>query len=274
MRKVAILPTLCTLGNAICGMSALVFATHISVAAAYFEPKQSFFISGCLIFLAMIFDVLDGYLARRTKAASQFGAELDSLCDAISFGVVPGFLLIKLGGNVDHRLMRDLYLVVAMLYMCCAVLRLARFNIQSTLEEKSHTVFSGLPSPAAAGCIAAMMMLYYNYTDIRWVPEFFIEHVIPTIAPLAGMIVALLMVSRVPYPHLANRVLRRRQHFNRVIQIVLFLFGIYLFHVLVLVLAFWGYALSGPIKLAWRRITRGVWSAPAEVVENPSTPIK
>lgn len=274
MRKVAILPTLCTLGNAICGMSALIFATHISVAAAYFEAKQASFLAGSLVFLAMIFDVLDGYLARRTKAASQFGAELDSLCDAISFGLVPGFLLIKLGGHIEHRLMRDLYLVVAMLYMCCAVLRLARFNIQTNLDDKSHRVFNGLPSPAAAGCIAAMVMLYYNYTDIRWVPDTMIEVVIPTIAPLAGMVVALLMVSRVPYPHLANRVLRRRQHFNRVIQVVLFLFGIYLFHVLVLVLVFWGYALAGPVRLAYRRLTRGIWTAPPEPIENPSTPVK
>lgn len=271
VKKILILPTLCTLGNAVCGLAALVFAAHVSVAAHYnFSRDQAAYISGLLVFLAMIFDVLDGYLARRTKSASQFGAELDSLCDAISFGVVPGFLLIRLGDQFEGRLFKDLFLAVALLYMCCAVLRLARYNVQTTLDIKSHRSFQGLPSPGAAGCIAALVTLRYNFSDIRWVPDELINSFFPMLAPFVGVAAALLMVSRVPYPHLANRVLHRRQRFSRIVQVVLILFGVYLFRELALAVLFWGFAAAGPLRLALRRTA----SPSAAQIELPAPPPK
>lgn len=267
VKKIPILPTLCTLGNAVCGLSALVCAAHISIAQYYFSAQQAAYLSGLLLFIAMIFDVLDGYLARRAKAASQFGAELDSLCDAISFGAVPGFLLVRMGDAFETRIVRDLFMVVALLYMCCAVLRLARFNVQSTLELVSHRSFQGLPSPGAAGCIAAVVVLQNNFSEIRWVPSAWIDQALPLFALFLGVAVALLMVSRVPYLHLANRVLLRRQRFHRVVQIVLILFGIYLFRELALALLFWGYAAAGPVRYLWRR---GL-PASSAVIEVPIT---
>ena len=267
MKKIAILPTLFTLGNAVCGVTALVCAAHISVAQYYLSQRQAFYLSGLLVFVAMVFDVFDGYVARRAKAASQFGAELDSLCDAISFGVVPGFLLMRLGEEFEGRMFRDLYFAVAMLYVCCTVLRLARFNVQTTLDPKAHRSFLGLPSPAAAGCLAALVVVRFNFTEIRWLPDELMDSFIPVFAPFAGVIVALLMVSRIPYVHLPNRVLHRRQRLSRVVQIVLLLFGVYLFRELALVILFWGYAAYGPVRLAFRRAQAPVPAA----IEAPPT---
>src|SRR4051794_6657888 len=114
MRKIAILPTLCTLGNGICGFTSILCAAHAGLSSGW-SPQLAAYVSGWLIFVAMLFDVLDGYVARRSKTASPFGAELDSLCDAISFGVAPAFLLIQLGAKLEARPARDLFFVVALL---------------------------------------------------------------------------------------------------------------------------------------------------------------
>src|SRR5262245_20169188 len=155
VRKIAILPTVCTLGNGTCGFLAILLTAQVSVGKLLATPELAAYLSGWLIFMAMVFDVLDGYIARRSKTASQFGAELDSLCDAISFGVAPAFLLVNLGNKAELQLSQHLYFGVAMLFVWCVVLRLARFNVQTTLDEKSHRFFKGLPSPGGAGCIAS-----------------------------------------------------------------------------------------------------------------------
>src|SRR5262245_28167529 len=95
VKKLAILPTLLTLGNAICGFAALAFASKIALGDS--NTDVFFAYSAWLILAAMIFDGLDGYVARLSRTASDFGGELDSLCDAITFGVAPAFLLLRLG---------------------------------------------------------------------------------------------------------------------------------------------------------------------------------
>src|SRR5687768_5164089 len=114
MKRIHLIPTFCTLCNAACGFLAILFASRTSIATGM-SQDLAYYVSGWLIFAAMLFDVFDGYLARRVKSASQFGAELDSLCDAISFGVAPAFLVIQLGANFEGRLARDVFLVVATL---------------------------------------------------------------------------------------------------------------------------------------------------------------
>src|SRR5580698_2563564 len=118
LRTIAILPTLFTLGNLACGFFAIVVAARVErpttdkipQAAAIeatspmtmlrsldrTDPVHNCMLSGWLIFLAMIFDALDGHVARLAKTTSDFGAQLDSLCDIVTFGVAPGFLLVKM----------------------------------------------------------------------------------------------------------------------------------------------------------------------------------
>src|SRR5579884_4178741 len=125
MKKIAILPTLLTLGNAICGFAAIAYASKINPGQP--GTERFFAISGWLIFAAMVFDALDGYVARLSRVASKFSAELDSLCDAISFGLAPAYLLMRMGPGWEplpslHQALAG----IAALYMVCAILRLAR----------------------------------------------------------------------------------------------------------------------------------------------------
>lgn len=254
MRKIAIIPTLCTLGNAACGFASIIYAANLNPEVV--RPEKAAYISGWLILVAMVFDALDGYLARISKTASNFGVQLDSLCDAISFGVAPGFLLVRLGFPFQsHRVIWDVFLIIASLYMFCAILRLARFNVQTTTDVKSHRSFLGLPSPAAGGCIASLAILRYGFTDLGFAQDAVINPVIHRVAPVAALVVALLMVSRVPYPHFVSRLLGTRRHsFARLVQLILAIFLIFLFPELTLVLGFWIYALSGPVALGINRL--------------------
>ena len=117
IRTIAVFPTLLTLGNLICGFFAIVVAARIEKpdgdwsATIDIVDTTNVMLSGWLIFLAMVFDGLDGYVARLARTTSDFGAQLDSLCDVVSFGVAPGFLLVKMcpqftlrsqPGGVDH----------------------------------------------------------------------------------------------------------------------------------------------------------------------------
>ena len=87
MHKIAILPTLLTLGNAVCGFASIAYASRIGMAGSESDKNVLFLLSGGLILVAMVFDMLDGYVARLSKSSSDFGGQLDSLCDAISFGL-------------------------------------------------------------------------------------------------------------------------------------------------------------------------------------------
>src|SRR5207244_2409958 len=104
-------------------------------------------VAGALILAAMIFDALDGYAARLTRSASEFGGQLDSLCDAISFGLAPAFLLLRLRLQWQSPAVQQAIAVIAALYLVCAILRLARFNVENSPDPASHRRFKGLPSP-------------------------------------------------------------------------------------------------------------------------------
>jgi CDP-diacylglycerol--serine O-phosphatidyltransferase len=268
-KRIAILPTLCTLANAACGLAAIVFAARFNVAEG-FPRETALYISGWLIYAAMVFDLFDGFIARRTKTASNFGAELDSLCDGISFGAAPAFLLLQLGAVFEDRKIKELFLLVAMLYMMCALLRLARFNVQTDLDAKSHRVFRGLPSPAAAGALASLVVLHYNFTDPRLAPDAVVNPVINVVAPVGALVVALLMVSPVPYVHAANRILHRRFNFSRLVQFMLVVFALVLLREFALVIGFWSYALWGPVRMLL--VQAGLTRLPGSSETNETAP--
>ena len=165
--------------------------------------------SGWLIFLAMVFDALDGYVARLSRTASDFGAQLDSLCDLVTFGVAPAFLLVKMCPHFAF-FHREAVWVIAASYAACAALRLARFNVE-TSDEDEHLHFSGLPSPAAAAAIAGFAIMFYHACGRRTIRLRFateIDVVLQIVLPFFALMVALLMVSRIPYPHVVNQVFR------------------------------------------------------------------
>jgi CDP-diacylglycerol--serine O-phosphatidyltransferase len=200
---------------------------------------------------AMIFDALDGFVARMTRTASNFGAQLDSLCDLISFGVAPAFLTFALTRDVPGFWARPVQ-AVCVLYSMCALIRLARFTVETTPDESAHREFAGLPSPAAAGVVAAAVL-----------PSRFLDSTYPEVlaairASLPGLALAtgILMVSRVRYVHVVNKLLRGRRPFVTLIEISLVAALLYQFQEFAFFIAFFGYALSGPALWVKRRLVR------------------
>jgi CDP-diacylglycerol--serine O-phosphatidyltransferase len=253
LKRIAILPTLFTLGNGVCGFAALAYAGRIGLHESN-VVSDDFYLALCgwLIIVAMIFDALDGYIARLSRSVTAFGGELDSLCDAVSFGVAPAFLLLRLGPSWELPLLHQMLAVIATLYVVCALLRLARFNVEALQQPAANTGgkrFKGLPSPAAAGCIASLAILrgeiVHRWTMLQPDQVHMIVQGIQAWSMIGGLFVALLMVSRVPYPHLSRyfrSALRRRRPFDHLIFLVLAGFFIALIQELALPILFWGYA--------------------------------
>ncbi len=258
MKKIAILPTLLTLGNAVCGFAAIAYAGKIGqLDSTPISDNYYLVLSGWLIVAAMVFDSLDGYVARLSRSTSRFGLELDSLCDAVSFGAAPAFLLLRMGPGWDRPLFHQMLAAIAALYMVCAILRLARFNVQAQTESTSSKKFSGLPSPAAAGCVASLAILRGEVLS-GWfqVDPALANAVIEAWATLGALLVALLMVSQVPYPHLTKQLLRGRRHFNHLITLVLIVFFIAVVKHMAVAVGFWGYAVYFMARASWVRATR------------------
>ena len=174
------IPNLITLMSLIAGISSIKFSIQANWKLAVL-----------MIMLAAFFDFFDGWMARKLKKSSQFGAELDSLSDFISFGLAPS-LLINL--CFTHELGRIGW-VISLFYIVCAALRLARFNIENMKEQSK--VFYGIPSPAAAGVI--MIPLYLNFID-----QVQITINYPLFCALLTTFAGIMMISRVPTPSVKN----------------------------------------------------------------------
>lgn len=141
----SIVPNLFTLVNLFMGFSALV---HIA--------DGNFKKAALYILIAGVFDMLDGVVARILKATSEFGVELDSLCDAVSFGVVPSFLLY----HVYFHQFNEMGILLASFPALAGVSRLARFNVQTnSFEDKQY--FTGLPIPSGAFLIISYVIFFH-----------------------------------------------------------------------------------------------------------------
>jgi CDP-diacylglycerol--serine O-phosphatidyltransferase len=271
VKKIAILPTLLTLGNAVCGFSAIAYASRID---GDLGNEHYYATSAWLILLAMLFDVLDGYTARLSKTASNFGGELDSLCDGISFGAAPAFLILRLGREWEQIPIRSTIALIATLYMVCALLRLARFNVENTPDPAGHKRFKGLPSPVAAGCILSLAMLRSQVASdyFKFDPDV-VRLVVKYLAPFGALAVALLMVSRVSYPHLTKQLLRGRRHYTYLLRIILALFVLALALELSVIPLFWGYTLIFLARHLWvRAFHREIVMEPSSVpLEGPGS---
>jgi CDP-diacylglycerol--serine O-phosphatidyltransferase len=264
LRPISMLPTLFTLGNLVCGFFAIVVASRVArpegTDLSTATDLHNVMLSGWLIMAAMVFDALDGHIARLARSTSDFGAQLDSLCDVVSFGIAPAFLLVKMCPDFAY-LHREPAWIIAAAYAACAAMRLARFNVE-TGDEDDHLHFSGLPSPAAAGSIAGFAIILYTLM-IKAEPHFIPESVrsvsyavLQTVLPFFALVVALLMVSRVPYPHVVNQVFRGRKPFGLLVKLVFFGVALALVRGYAVPIVFCLFALGGPARLAWERIVQ------------------
>ena len=194
--------------------------------------------------LAMVFDFLDGKVARLTGSESAFGVQIDSLSDVLSFGLVPA-VLVKTLAEFEFRMSPKSTLILSCFYLCGAVLRLARFNVEADLENDDHKSFRGLPSPAAAAGVGAIVFLYAS----REYPAY--DGYIRTVLPYLVSLLGILMWTKLPYIHFANVLLTERRHFSHLL-IILMTIGVVVWHphisIAVLMLA---YSLSGPVLYIW-----------------------
>ncbi len=281
MKKIAVLPTLLTLGNGICGFASITFISKILPTDTAAANELNFAWAGWFILFAMVFDMLDGYVARLSKTASDFGGELDSLCDVVSFGVTPAFLLLKLGpGWEPNAFLHQVLAGIAALYFACTALRLARFNVANDTDASSHKRFRGLPSPGAAGCIAALAILRgeFGTTPVaRWLEidpdatRAIVSRIVEIAAPLGALIVALLMVSNVPYPHITGKIFRGKKHIGHLIQVLLVAFILLMFRSLAPLLIFWIYAFVFPLRAMIVRNLRADTEAESPPLDKPAS---
>jgi CDP-diacylglycerol--serine O-phosphatidyltransferase len=252
-------PTTFTLGNLVCGFFAIVVASRVdtqSVEAISPADPTNVMLSGWLIFLGIIFDALDGYVARLSGAASDFGAQLDSLCDLVTFGVAPGFLLVKMCPQFAF-LHKEAVWVIAAAMAACAALRLARFNVE-THDEDDRLTFIGLPSPAAAASIAGFGIMFYTLrkedNPLIYAQE--IDNVLQYVLPGFAVLVSLLMVSRIPYPHVVNQVFRGERTFAHVVAVIFALVAVMVIRGYSVPIICCAFVLFGPIHFCWEKVVR------------------
>lgn len=273
MKSIATLPNLLTLANAACGLLAIsrtIDALSLAGDEVMFYEKMK---NACfLIFLAMIFDGLDGMVARLTKTTSDFGAQLDSFADAITFGVAPAILAKSLvqheGPLLGYSISPRLSFAACACFSLLAILRLARFNLESGTEKKKGKFFRGLPSPAAAGSVASLIWIYLVLLQpnvaadegvaglvggfelkgispfLAWVPPLLLVWL-----PLLG----LLMVSRIRYPHGFAWISSERSNFFNLVAVVFIAGALYLAPVYLLFVAFHFVVFSGLVRTALGR---------------------
>ncbi len=224
--RIYLLPNLFTTGNLFCGFYGLVSAI-----------QGDFFKAAVAILVAMIFDILDGRVARYTGSTSRFGIEYDSLCDLVSFGVAPAILVYTFALQTYGRY----GWLAAFLYVACAALRLAKFNVQA-VKESSY--FTGLPSPGAAGLMASTVLFSL------W---FGLEQPVKHIAILIMVyIISYLMVSNAPYFSFKKFSFAEKHPFYALVFFVLILTVMAAEPPLTLFIGFLLYTLSGPLLLALR----------------------
>lgn len=164
-----VLPNLITTASMLCGFSAILMALDAYYGAyGGADMPQSFTKAAILVFIAMIFDGLDGRVARMTNSASAFGEQYDSLSDLISFGIAPALIIYLWALKESHfNMIGGLSWVVAYIYLACAALRLARFNVQIGKVDKRF--FVGMPSPTAAAIVVGFVWFGENIgLDSPW----------------------------------------------------------------------------------------------------------
>ncbi len=222
-RGVIILPSAFTLGNLFFGLYAIVAASRGDMVWA-----------GWFIIFAGTLDMLDGRIARLTRTGSKFGAELDSLVDAISFGVAPGYIMYHLFFS-DTQWSWTLSYV----YVTAVVVRLARFNVEAGGDQKRY--FHGLPSPAAGMLLAS----FYPFSQTPFFEVYLSDRPWGQIIAVGMVLIGVLLVSHVPYAKVPRIGLRGARGITNTVLVLGGLFAAlavprYFFFPMLLLYASWG----------------------------------
>lgn len=218
-----ILPNMMTIANLFCGFMSIIFSL-----------KGEFRYAAIAVVIAAVFDQLDGRLARLTHATSKFGAELDSLCDLVSFGLAPAMLMYQWALHPYGRF----GIMACFLFVACGALRLARFNVQVGVVEKNY--FQGLPIPMAAGIVTSS---YLAFEDQGWTPDEWRGLL------LFGMVIlmAFVMVSNFRYRSFKDLDLKERKAFKYLVAALVVLVVVAIYPEVMLFVLFLTYGTLGAI---------------------------
>jgi len=229
-RGIYLLPTIFTIGNLFCGFYSLVLAF-----------RGDFERAALMIIVAGVLDGLDGRIARLTGTTTEFGNQFDSLADVVSFGVAPALLAYRWAllpmGRIGW--------LVTFLFLVCAAMRLARFNIQANVGDKRF--FAGLPSPSAAGALACVVFAIPVSSGVNWAPI--------AVAILVSTL-GLLMVSRFRYRSFKEFDLRSRRSYLYVLPLAVIVVAIAIHPKGALLFFAALYLISAPSAYLWSVVTR------------------
>jgi CDP-diacylglycerol---serine O-phosphatidyltransferase len=197
------LPNLLTTFNLICGLLAVVLALEETSHRLPGSSHPLYLAAAWLILAAMVFDYLDGKVARWAHATSEFGMKIDSLTDFVSFGIAPFLLVYRV---LLTPVTPVLQVLAGGAFLAAGAWRLARFNCEATGELHPSGAFCGLPIPAAAAFLASMVLIYPGEeatTPLRFLTRSlssFPPEVVGLWTLLMILLLAYLMVSRIPFP--------------------------------------------------------------------------
>lgn len=244
-RGIYLLPTLFTIGNMFCGYSSIVQSSigHLEAAAI------------CII-VAAVLDGLDGRIARLTGTQSDFGLQFDSLADVVSFGLAPALLAY-------HWALRPSRLgwSLAFLYVVCAAMRLARFNIAKSVGDKRY--FVGLPSPMAGIALASIVFAFPEPPGSKSRAALYATVV---------FVVAVMMVSRLRYRSFRELDLRNRRSYVYVLPMAAVLMLVALHPKAAMLLLAVTYLCSGPALHLWSLARRKAVPAAQRSVDRGAAP--
>lgn len=283
---ISLLPSAATLGNLLCGFLALTCCL-LSIRAEYTETfavqPRVFFpridqvfpthiaVGAYLLVLAMIFDALDGRLARMVRRTSEFGAQLDSIADIVSFGVAPValFLTLLMRPEIEaveevpeaSRVLWRMSILSVLVYVSCAAIRLARYNAENVRDESAQKKFSGLPTPGAAAALIALLILHESLyakelggAATVWTVDW--AGVVRWVIAVFTFGLGILMVSRLDYVHVFNMYVRRHHPPTHLVWLLVVVgLAWYSPPVLLVVLAY-AYVISGLVLNIRRRRRR------------------
>ena len=274
LKSLAFVPTLITIGNLLCGFAAIHFAlramydfgagierpTAETLTRSLWELTAPSFLSvgATLVLVGMVFDLFDGLIARVTRSTTNFGGQLDSLADVVSFGVAPATLMVAFMTQQlatsqifpspisEHFFGRTAW-VTAAIYVAFTAVRLARYNVEHAEADFDHRTFRGMPSPGAA-CVMVAMILFQD--QVGDTGKTIVLYTMPAVATA----IAFLMVSRIPYRRFHRAYFLGKKPFGHVITFVL-VFAVFWSYKAptLLVIVLW-YAASGPVFLLARTI--------------------
>jgi CDP-diacylglycerol--serine O-phosphatidyltransferase len=256
--RIYFLPNLMTAGNLFCGFVAVIKCIQARLEAiapgTYTDsPAELYTNAVWFILAAVIFDSLDGRLARLGGRESLFGAEFDSLADIVSFGIAPALMVffLILSPTQGYPVFRQIGWFIGFIYLLCAAVRLARFNVITNpflhKPKENNKDFVGLPVPAAAGMVVSLVLLLLHLPDD--------DHVFHKLAlglPLLLLLIAFLMVSTIRYPSFKQIDWQTKTRFRTFIVIIIIVGSSVWLQEFALVAIFFAYILYG-IVLHFRR---------------------